>query len=360
MSNDTEVYEAEPLPPIKYDVTEAGLQAMREKASQLPAAVSSVKDRQACVSVRKEVRGIRLAVEERRKELKKDALEYGRKVDSIARGITEAIREIEDPIGKRIDAYDAEIERRRQEREEAERQRVQEIQDRIAVIAAIPSTHRSSSAAEIAAEIANAGASTLTPELYEEFLEQAAAAKRKALTELGEMLEEAQERERREAELVEERKRLDAERAELEAQRAAEAEARKAQEEADRIEREKRLAEEAEARRIEEEERLAQREEEQREMERQRAEVEAKREEFEQRLREADAKAAAERAAKQADEAQQLSAELNRRAKSSLSAHLVDVIGLPVELAHLVTEAIVAGDVPHVRFVISPEVLHGS
>lgn len=56
----------------------------------------------------------------------------------------------------------------------------------------------------------------------------------------------------------------------------------------------------------------------------------------------------------------QVQAELARRAKSDLSAFLVDVIGVPCEVAHLVTEAIIAGDVPHVRFEINEEVLHGS
>lgn len=71
-----------------------------------------------CKEWRGEVRRKRIEVEERRKELKKDSLEFGRVVDAEAKRITAKIKEVEDHLVKQLDVVD---EVKRREKEEFER-----------------------------------------------------------------------------------------------------------------------------------------------------------------------------------------------------------------------------------------------
>jgi chromosome segregation ATPase len=375
MNEISQVYEAEPLPPIKYDVTQAGIQAMREKAGELPAVVASTKDRHACAEVRQHVRGVRVAVEKQRKALKADALEYSRKVDSIAKEITAAIREIEGPITERIDAYDAEVERRRQEKEEAERQRVKAIQDRIACITASPSLMVGRPIEKMEEEFARVSAIVID-DSFEEYQDEAVDAQVQAVQRLDEMIQEAvaeaqrqrdarieaerlrAEEEAERARMAEERKKLDAERAELERQREMEAESRRMQAEADRVARQREEAEAAERRRAEEERLQAEREEleaERREMERQRAEAEVK------AAAEREAKEAEERRLREEEERKQREAQDTERrdqAMADAAAHIVDgVRTISLDDARKIVAAIAAGSIPHIRFEIDAGVI---
>ena len=66
------------------------------------------------------VRTARLSVERKRKELKADALEFGRKVDGRARELTELIEPIENSLKEKKEIVDNEKERIKQEKELAE------------------------------------------------------------------------------------------------------------------------------------------------------------------------------------------------------------------------------------------------
>ena len=66
-------------------------------------------------------RSLRGDIEARRKELKAGALEYGRRVDSAARELCEAVGATEQPLKEEKSAVDAEKARQKAEREEAER-----------------------------------------------------------------------------------------------------------------------------------------------------------------------------------------------------------------------------------------------
>ena len=92
--------------PIVYDVTEEGLKALENKWSQVPD-VTQKEGYALCEAACKELRTVRVAVEKRRKELKADALEYGRKVDSTAKAISERIEAVENPMKTAKEAEDA-------------------------------------------------------------------------------------------------------------------------------------------------------------------------------------------------------------------------------------------------------------
>ena len=66
-------------------------------------------------------RTARVAIEERRVELKRDSLEYGRRVDAVAKELTALIEGIEEPLKEKRLAVDNERERKAREAEEAKR-----------------------------------------------------------------------------------------------------------------------------------------------------------------------------------------------------------------------------------------------
>lgn len=85
-----------------------------------------------------ECRDTRVAIEGRRKELKADALEYGRQVDSVAKQLTSIVESIEDPLRWKKAAADEAKAKAKAERARAEQARVEaeEIKARQAEIAA--------------------------------------------------------------------------------------------------------------------------------------------------------------------------------------------------------------------------------
>lgn len=81
---------------ITYSVTDAAITELRERL--LPLKVAGLDDQMgyaACKKGRLEVKGIRVAVEKRRKELKQESLDFGRMVDSEAKRITADLEAIE-------------------------------------------------------------------------------------------------------------------------------------------------------------------------------------------------------------------------------------------------------------------------
>jgi DNA repair exonuclease SbcCD ATPase subunit len=75
-----------------------------------------------------ELRTLRTDIEKRRKELKKDALEWGKTVDGEAKRLTAAIEAIEDPLKAVKQIVDDEREQKRLAAEQAERDRIAEIE----------------------------------------------------------------------------------------------------------------------------------------------------------------------------------------------------------------------------------------
>lgn len=221
---------------IDYGVTDAALAKLKEKYTGLTCDTKEgyEKTRKAIADIRDR----RVAVENRRKELKADSLEYGRKVDREAKRITEALEEIEEPLKAAKKLVDDEAERVRREAEEAERRKAEEEARRIRE-------------EQLARERAEREAEEERLRIERERLE----AERAELEKARRAEEERQraERERVEAEQRAERERMEAERRELEAERQ-----RLAQEEAVRqakIQAEREAAERAERERLAEERR---------------------------------------------------------------------------------------------------------
>ena len=99
---------------VKFDITTQAIEAMR--AEYMPLVISGLDDKKgyaACDAARKVVKKHRIAVENRRKELKEEALRFGQKVDGEAKRISSQLEEIEDHLRGQQDIIDKEAERQK-------------------------------------------------------------------------------------------------------------------------------------------------------------------------------------------------------------------------------------------------------
>lgn len=250
---------------IKYPIADAAIDELAER--YMPLTIKGVDDKQgfkACDAARKDVKKIRSTVEATRKELKADALEYGRKVDAEAKRLKELLEPIELHLTHQVDTIKAE--KARIEREWLDK-RIEALQP-VAQVMPDESFLKKLTDTEFATLLANeTEAHDARVKAEEERL-----AREKAEREELERLREAESKRQ-----TEEAERLKAEREELERQKA-ELEAQQRE-----IREQKEAAERAERERIEAEERKkleaesAQKERERLEREAAEAEIEAKR-----------------------------------------------------------------------------------
>lgn len=260
--------------PITYNVTDGQIADIRNRLSNVSFATKDgYETGRAGIA---ECRTLRTAVEKRRKELKADALEYGRQVDEVAKHLTQELEKIEEPLKAAKKLVDDEADRIKREKAEAEeRARREEYARQQAEEEARLRSIREAEEARIAADRAAVEAERAEQEAKRKKFEEEWAAEEARLKAEREKLEQdrlqaVREEEARQADAraeqdrlaAIEREKLAAERRELEAakaQAAAEEAARQQrirqeQEERERAERE---ALEAEARAREEAEREA-------------------------------------------------------------------------------------------------------
>lgn len=103
--------------PIVYETTADDIAALTLKYRD----IDPTKDMETARRARADLRGRRTAIEARRKEIKAEALEFGRKVDKAAKELTGWIEAIEDPIDTAIKAIEQAEARAKFESENAER-----------------------------------------------------------------------------------------------------------------------------------------------------------------------------------------------------------------------------------------------
>lgn len=208
------------------DVTEAIIAEIEERSMEL--SISGVEDKKGLAmvhSARMEIKKLRVAVEKRRKELKADALEYGRRVDAKAKKFMDKLLPIEARLKGEEDRISAEKERIKREAEEARKRVVQGRVNKLQKLGADIEVDLISDCSE--EEFADILATAET-----EFEERKAREEEEARQRAEQAERERQEREA-------EQKRLAAERAELERMRAKQEAEEKARREAE----EKRMAE---------------------------------------------------------------------------------------------------------------------
>jgi len=229
---------------VKYDVTDAAIEELRAKYSIVPVIENNktLKEVKGRITA---VRKLRTSVESRRKELKKDALEYGRKVDAEANRIKAELLVIEKPMKDAQAEYEEKVAAEKAELKRIEAERRAEMQARIDSISDLVVKNVSSSSFEIASVMDHLS----EPDGYEwgEYLMRKNEAVTKTLEALGSLLSTAQEQEREAAAAAERERLAEVERAKLEAERKALAEQ---QAEQDRLNAEREAAAAAERERL--------------------------------------------------------------------------------------------------------------
>ena len=326
---------------LAFDETKALLAALAGKTSRI-VGVTNAAGYQEAQRARIELKSTRVDIQKRGKAAREDATAYSKAVIEAEKELIGVIEPEESRLQALQDAWDAAREAERQAKIDAERDRVETIQKRIAAIRALPAVAgRRSSQIEETLSIAEADIG----DNFQEFTESAKAVQAEVIETLRQMIEEAkasEEAERvrvaeehaRAEEMRIEAERLAAERAELERLRAEQAER-------ERIERAARDAElAAERAKIEAERaelRTAQEAQRKAEEDARRAEIDRQREADRIARQEAEAKAKAEREARAA-------AEQERIAMVIANAPLVESAREAVELLednglgdHLVT-----------------------
>ena len=112
---------------VKFDITEAAIEKI--KADYMPLMINGLDDRegyQAVHDARIIVKGKRVAIEKRRKELKEDSLAFGRAIDAEAKRITSHLTPIESYLESLEVAIDQEKEHIKKEKEALEQSKLQE------------------------------------------------------------------------------------------------------------------------------------------------------------------------------------------------------------------------------------------
>lgn len=311
----------------EYSPTAAALAELRARLSNVAYDVSTIKGLDIAKKDRAEVRGLRVALEKKRVELKAPALERSRLIDAEAKALTAELEALEKPIDDQIKAEERRKEVEKAAREQAEREAAAAIQARIDAIRAYALIPAGTKAADIRANIDNLEAVDVSLDAFGERAGEAAQAKTQTRATMVELHAAAVAHEAEQERMAAEREELARQRAAQEARDKAERERIAAEQkiEADRLAAERRAfeqeqaaaraeakkREDADRARRDEEDRLAReaRAAEDRRLAAERAELEAK----QRAIREAEeAKAAAERKAAQ-DEADRAAAAERKR-----------------------------------------------
>lgn len=296
----------EKLAVIQYNITDSAIAKMKEKYKGLK--ITDLKDTKGYEEVRlaiADVRTRRTAVEDKRVELKKDALEFGRKVDKEAKRITALLLKIEDPLKAEKKRIDDEADRIKEEKARKEQERVDGIRARITQMQSLLLSLPEKTTPELNDIMDNLLDCSTPEEIFMEFMEEATTIREQTIEAVSRQIEVREKLDKEEAERKAEAERLAKQKAEQEAEAARLAAEKKAQEEAAaKIKAEQ----EAEAKRLEDERRKIQEEKDRAEFERKakekaEAEARAKVEREEKERTDREAKAAKEEADRKAAEA---------------------------------------------------------
>jgi hypothetical protein len=249
---------------VKYDIADAAISKMN--ADYMGLTIQGLDDKEGFNQVheaRMVVKNHRVAVEKKRKELKADALEYGRRVDAEAKRITGLLDPIEAHLQAEEDKVIEEKKRIKEEKEKMERDRVQAIRDKIDLIKNTAIIDPTMESEAIKQKLNFLNTVTILPQVFQEFSEEAQNVLADTIKKVTAALEARIKWEKDEAERKAEAERLEKQRKEQEAAQAKinaenkriadekaalEREKKEAQEKKDREEREAKIREEERAR----------------------------------------------------------------------------------------------------------------
>lgn len=233
----------------EYSPTAAALAELRGRLANVAYDVSTIKGLDVAKKDRAEVRGLRVALEAKRVELKAPALERSRLIDAEAKALTAELVALEKPIGDQIKAEERRKEVEKAAREQAEREAAAVVQAHIDDMRNLVVSANGLPSAAISSLTSQLSAVEITIEQFGERAGEAAQVKGQSLKKLAEMATIARESESERARLAAEREELTRLRAEQEARDKAERERMAAEQkaEADRLAAERKAFEKEQA-----------------------------------------------------------------------------------------------------------------
>ena len=239
----------------EYTETAAALADLRQRHQGVVYDVTQPKEMKKAKEARAELRGLRVALEKKRQELKAPVLERGRLLDSEAKRITEELVALEEPIDIQIKAEEARAEAERLAQLEAERQRVEAIQQKIQTLRDVAASLVGKPSVIIQGRLERLRSEAPTEEEFAEHFLTAQDAHTAAVARVEQQLQAQRDHEAEQRRIQQEREELERVRAENERlQRDAEKRRRADEERAAAAraeqERQEREAHEAEERRV--------------------------------------------------------------------------------------------------------------
>ena len=153
---------------VEYGVTDAALATLKDKYAVVPDAATKEGYAEIKAGL-KELTPLRTDVEKKRKELKADALEYGRKVDGEAKRITGVILELETPFKEAKKLQDEKEERIKQEALEKERARIAAIEQKVTGIKNLTEGLLGAELSTLEGRLEQANETEITNVIFEDF-----------------------------------------------------------------------------------------------------------------------------------------------------------------------------------------------
>lgn len=334
--------------PVVMSVTNTKLEKLQKKFAKVPDCTTTEGYELARVGI-SEIVGLRTGLATCKKDLKAEAIAFGKKVDVEYNRILDILVSIETPMKEAKKKVDAIKEAKKEEKRKAEENRKFKITNRINMIREIIFSVIDKSSEEIKKQLDAVKEIEISKTDFEEFTTEAERARIDAEVKLEELYQAATEREEAAIILAAEEDRLAKERKKLEDEKAIEA--------ADREEREKKEREEREAR---EKEEAIKRAKEAAELAAKEEDIRKQQEELDERERIADEereaaaeeKRLAEEKAEQEEkekEAEKENEELQlKKYNESLAAILLLI--RDEKIAKAVLDAAIDGGIPHIAY----------
>ena len=174
---------------VQYGKTEAALATLRTKYEGVLFDLTTTAGDKAARAGRLELVTLRTSLEKKRKEFKAPALEFGAKIDAEAKRITAEIVALETPIDAQINADEKRRADEKAERDRIEAERIATHQAGLDSIRALVAKAKGIESARIANGIKMVEAMEIDPAAWEEFADQALAAKAEVLATMRAMFD---------------------------------------------------------------------------------------------------------------------------------------------------------------------------
>lgn len=180
---------------VDYDPIEERLKELRERYGNVTFDVATSEGMKALKSSRKNLRDLRIKLENLRKEKKAPLIEQSKLLDSEAKRITDLIRELEDPIDQKIKEEEQRVAREKEEAERKEKERIEGIRRKIADLQELPGKLVLAHPDFIREHLQDLTSAGIAEDDFQELTDEAVAVAANTINQLEKLLADAEKRE---------------------------------------------------------------------------------------------------------------------------------------------------------------------